>query len=152
MDFGTRFGFCIRLLLLHADSGRRIINPIYTISLMNIHLQSTTTFSRRQPRGISLRCFLQVLQGAMLALIRSCEDAEQIHRWYSEAVAYKKVGTCTRGRGGIPGKRGMDFFFVGNFLTDVFWRVETNKNQRLRCNKTVCHSMSGSTFTDNWKL
>ncbi len=24
LDFGTRFGFCIRLLLLHADSGRRI--------------------------------------------------------------------------------------------------------------------------------
>jgi len=33
---------------------------------------------------------VKVLQGAMLALIRSCEDAEQIHRWYAEAVAYKK--------------------------------------------------------------
>eukprot|EP00435_Cladocopium_sp_Y103_P011004 s3117_g2.t2 len=33
---------------------------------------------------------VKVLQGALLAMIRSCEDAEQIHRWYAEAVAYKK--------------------------------------------------------------
>lgn len=32
------------------------------------------------------------MEGALLALIRSCEDAEQIHRWYGEAVAYKKDG------------------------------------------------------------
>ncbi|CAE7428760.1 luxQ [Symbiodinium natans] len=33
---------------------------------------------------------VKVLQGAILALIRGCEDAKTIHVWYAEAVAYKK--------------------------------------------------------------
>ena len=34
----------------------------------------------------------QVLQGALLALIRSAEDSQLIHRWYGEAVSVKKDG------------------------------------------------------------
>ena len=59
----------------------------------------------------------------MLALIRSCEDAEQIHRWYAEAVAYKKVGTCTRGEGWDSRKEREGkflFFFVGKFSDRCF--------------------------------
>ncbi|CAE7208735.1 arcB [Symbiodinium sp. KB8] len=33
---------------------------------------------------------VKVLQGALLALIRGSEDAQTIHLWYAEAVAYKK--------------------------------------------------------------
>jgi len=33
---------------------------------------------------------VKVLQGALLALIRGAEDAQTIHLWYAEAVAYKK--------------------------------------------------------------